>query len=360
MAKELSKSPKPSRSALSEVPGVDAQGSLNPNLANRNLKRREIDILDLQKRLVAGDRSALSQAITLIESTRPQDHTLADDIVQKCLEHSGKSIRIGITGVPGVGKSTFIERFGLEWIEKGHKVAVLAVDPSSAKTGGSILGDKTRMNKLSQHNDSYIRPSPSAGSLGGVARKTRESIILCEAAGYDVILIETVGVGQSETTVKRMVDLFMLLLLPGAGDELQGIKRGIMEMADLILLNKSDGGQERKAQLAAAEVRRALKLYPEDPRGWTVPVQPVSALEGNGIHEATEEIEKFRRHMEIKGHWSSLRSEQASWWFDDTIGELLYSYWMEQGDHKSRYTELRSKVESGIISPLAAARELFQ
>ncbi len=338
---------------------MEAQGSLNPKLSSAKLRRQNVDVDQMHAKLKGGDRTALSQAITLVESTRSQDHQLADDIVQKCLESSGKSIRIGITGVPGVGKSTFIERFGLEWIEKGHKVAVLAVDPSSAKTGGSILGDKTRMNALSQHEMAFIRPSPSAGSLGGVARKTRESIILCEAAGYDVILIETVGVGQSETTVKRMVDLFMLLLLPGAGDELQGIKRGIMEMADLILLNKSDSGQERKAQLAAAEVKRALKLYPEDPRGWIVPVQPVSAIEGHGIEMATKEIEKFKRHMELKGHWDALRINQASWWFDDTIGELLHGYWMNQGQNQQRYQELKSQVESGAVSPLAAARNLF-
>lgn len=308
---------------------------------------------------MSGDRTALSQAITCVESTRPEDIQIADDIIQRCIPDSGKSIRIGITGVPGVGKSTFIERFGLEWIEKGCKVAVLAVDPSSARTGGSILGDKTRMNQLSQHDNAFIRPSPSAGSLGGVARKTRESMILCEAAGYDIILVETVGVGQSETSVKRMVDLFALLLLPGAGDELQGIKRGIMEMADIILLNKADSGQERKAELAAAEVRRALKLYPEDSRGWTIPVQPVSATEGTNIPEAVEEIEKFKRHMETKGYWDSNRSQQALWWFDDTIGEWLYAHWMSNGDNRSKYEELKSKVEGGQISPLLAARKLF-
>ncbi|WP_189660811.1 methylmalonyl Co-A mutase-associated GTPase MeaB [Phaeocystidibacter luteus] len=350
---------KPSKSALSEVPGVDAQASLNPNLKQRNIKRKQIDVESTLEKLLAGDRTALSQAITLVESTRPSDFPTADKLVQACLEHSGKSIRIGITGVPGVGKSTFVERFGLEWIEKNHKVAVLAVDPSSAKTGGSILGDKTRMNRLSQNENAFIRPSPSAGSLGGVARKTRETMILCEAAGYDIILVETVGVGQSETSVKRMVDLFALLLLPGAGDELQGIKRGIMEMADLILLNKADSGQERKAQLAAAEVRRALKLYPDDPRGWTIPVEPISAVEGTNIPEVIDEIEKFRRHMELKGHWHELRSSQALWWLDDTIGELLHSYWLQQGDNATRLSEVKAKVQSGEMSPLAGARRLF-
>lgn len=310
--------------------------------------------------LLSGNRTSLSQAITLVESTLPKDSALAEKVVQACLPHSGNSIRIGITGVPGVGKSTFIERFGLEWIERNHRVAVLAVDPSSSKTGGSILGDKTRMNALSQDERAFIRPSPSAGSLGGVARKTRETILLCEAAGYDIILVETVGVGQSETSVKRMVDLFTLLLLPGAGDELQGIKRGIMEMADLILLNKADTGLERKAQLAAGEVKRALRLYPEDPRGWTVPVEPISATEGTNISNVIEDIEKFKRHMEIKGHWNDLRNNQALWWFDDTIGELLYSYWMTQGTNKESYTELRNEVESGKMSPLVAAKKLFE
>lgn len=350
---------KDSKSALSEVPGVESLGSLNPNLAKLRLKKSPISPADLVANLITGDRTALSRAITLVESTRPSDHPAADEIVQSCLPHSGKSIRIGITGVPGVGKSTFIEQFGLEWINRGYKVAVLAVDPSSAKTGGSILGDKTRMNELSQHESAFIRPSPSAGSLGGVARKTRESIILCEAAGYDIIIVETVGVGQSEISVKRMVDIFALLLLPGAGDELQGIKRGIMEMADIIFLNKADSGQERKAQLAAGEVRRALKLYPEDPRGWTVPVDPISALEKLGIDIAAGEIEKFKRHMVTKGHWDALRAEQATWWFDDAVGDLLRSYWFGQADKKTAYDQIKSQVESGDISPLAGARKLF-
>ncbi|TNE28290.1 MAG: methylmalonyl Co-A mutase-associated GTPase MeaB [Bacteroidetes bacterium] len=346
-------------SALSEVAGVEGQSSINPNLSHFKHKRQREDSTSLVERMRKGDRSALSRAITIVESTRPADYPLADELVTACLPHSGKSIRIGITGVPGVGKSTFIERFGRQWIEKGHKVAVLAVDPSSAKTGGSILGDKTRMNLLSQEEDAFIRPSPSAGSLGGVARKTRESIILCEAAGYDIIIIETVGVGQSEISVKRMVDLFVLLLLPGAGDELQGIKRGIMEMADVIFLNKADSGQERKAQLAAGEVRRALKLYPEDPRGWTVPVQPISAMDGTGLPEALDEIEKFQRHMTLKGHWDQLRSEQAAWWFDDTVGEFLKAHWFAQEDKKAAYQAALKSVSTGEMSPLAAARKLF-
>lgn len=347
------------KSALSQVPGVEGQSSINPNLVRLNLRKKSTDVNELAELLRNGDRSALSQAITIIESTREQDHPLTDQLINTCLPHSGNSIRIGITGVPGVGKSTFIERFGLEWIRLGYKVAVLAVDPSSARTGGSILGDKTRMNTLSQKEHAYIRPSPSAGSLGGVARRTRESIILCEAAGYDVIIVETVGVGQSEISVKRMVDLFTLLLLPGAGDELQGIKRGIMEMADLILLNKADSGQERKAQLAAAEVRRALKLYPEDPRGWTVPVEPISAVEGTGLENALEEMEKFRRHMTLKGFWDKHRAEQATWWFDDTVGEFLRTHWFGQADKKSAYDQARKEVADGRISPVAAARTLF-
>lgn len=353
-------SEKKDKSALSEIPGVEGQSSINPNLGKLKLKRRDLDLSELIEGVKSGNRSDLSRAITLIESTRSSDFPLADQIVQACIPQSGKSIRIGITGVPGVGKSTFIEQFGLAWIAKGHKVAVLAVDPSSAKTGGSILGDKTRMNRLSQDESAFIRPSPSAGSLGGVARKTRESILLCEAAGYDIILVETVGVGQSETSVKRMVDLFTLLLLPGAGDELQGIKRGIMEMADLILVNKADTGQERKAQLAAGEVKRALKLYPEDPRGWLVPVEPISALEGHGLDKALEEIEKFQRHMNLKGHWDALRADQATWWFDDTVGEFLQEYWFGDADRKKRYEAAKAQVANGNMSPLAAARSLFQ
>lgn len=346
-------------SALSEVAGVEGQSSINPNLANINFRKSKVDIPFLHTQLREGNRSALSRAITLVESTKPSDTLLADEIVNACLPHSGKSIRIGITGVPGVGKSTFIEKFGLEWIAKGHKVAVLAVDPSSAKTGGSILGDKTRMNQLSQHENAFIRPSPSAGSLGGVARKTREAILLCEAAGYDIILIETVGVGQSEIAVKRMVDLFLLLLLPGAGDELQGIKRGIMEMGDIILLNKADSGQERKAELAAGEVKRALKLYPEDPRGWVVPVKPISGLEGNGLSDAIDEIDKFKRHMTIKGLWESERIQQASWWFDDTVGDFIQQTWFGNDEHQAAYNKAKSNVENGTMSPISAARSIF-
>lgn len=346
-------------SALSNVPGVESQSSINPNLSKFKRKVVPVDVDSTIDQLRKGDRSALSRAITLVESTLPSDFALADKIVQECLPYSGNSIRIGITGVPGAGKSTFIERFGLDWIHKGYKVAVLAVDPSSAKTGGSILGDKTRMNALSQNESAFIRPSPSAGSLGGVARKTRESIILCEAAGYDIIIVETVGVGQSETSVKRMVDMFALLLLPGAGDELQGIKRGIMEMADIILINKADSGQERKAELAAGEVKRALKLYPEDLRGWTIPVKPISALEGTGIDETLVDIEKFKRHMLLKGHWEELRSDQSTWWFDDSVSELLKSYWFAQPEKKAAYAAIKEKVHSGELSPLAGARALF-
>ncbi|NVK04011.1 MAG: methylmalonyl Co-A mutase-associated GTPase MeaB [Flavobacteriia bacterium] len=347
------------KSALSEVPGVEGQSSLNPNLSKLRRQKAVVNNDQLFDGIRNGDRTSLSRAITLVESTRPEDFMLADDIVQRCLPHTGNSIRIGITGVPGVGKSTFIESFGLQWIERNHKVAVLAVDPSSAKTGGSILGDKTRMNALSQNVSAFIRPSPSAGSLGGVARKTRETIMLCEAAGYDVILVETVGVGQSEIAVKRMVDLFALLLLPGAGDELQGIKRGIMEMGDLILLNKADGGQERKAELASAEVRRALKLYPEDPRGWTVPVKPISAIENTGISDAIEEVEKYQRHMQIKGYWDQTRKDQSMWWFDDTVGELIYAHWMSEASNQKKYEDLKAAVENGTMSPLMAARKLL-
>ena len=255
------------KSALTEREGVEQPASVNPNPVVR--KRRKLSREEYIQGILTGDRTILSQAITMIESSNPDHLAMAQDIIEGCLPHSGNSLRIGITGVPGVGKSTFIEAFGKMLTGMGHKVAVLAIDPSSERTKGSILGDKTRMEQLSVDPDAFIRPSPSGSTLGGVARKTRETIVLCEAAGFDVILVETVGVGQSETVVKSMVDFFLLLMLAGAGDELQGIKRGIMEMADALIINKADGDNKPKAAAAQAQYRAALKLFPQNENRWT-------------------------------------------------------------------------------------------
>ena len=312
------------KSALSVKPGVQDAQSLNPALANRLKKNKTLSAEAYVEGILKGDVGLLSRAITLIESKNPQHQKLSQAIIAGCLPHSGKALRIGISGVPGAGKSTFIESFGTFLIEKhNQKVAVLAIDPSSNKTGGSILGDKTRMERLSQNAMAFIRPSPSAGSLGGVARKTRESIILCEAAGYGTLLIETVGVGQSEVAVKNMVDFFALLLISGAGDELQGIKRGIMEMADGIWINKADGENVRKAKLAAADVKRALHLYPADPRGWTIPVGTCSALMEEGLSDLYNSINEYAAQMKHSGWWDENRQNQNLNWLEDTWQEKL-------------------------------------
>ncbi|MDX5325788.1 MAG: methylmalonyl Co-A mutase-associated GTPase MeaB [Bacteroidota bacterium] len=333
---------------------------VNPHLRQILKKKMDLSLSQMVKGILQGDTGMLSRAITLVESTRAEDRNLAADLIRECLPHSGRSQRIGITGVPGVGKSTFIETFGSYLIQKqNRKVAVLAVDPSSQVSHGSILGDKTRMEALSQSPLAFIRPSPSAGSLGGVARKTREAIILCEAAGFDTIIIETVGVGQSETTVKSMVDLFMLLLLPGAGDELQGIKKGIMEMADLIVIHKADGDNAKRANLASADVRRALRLYPEDPREWTIPVELCSSLEETGIEDIWMDVEKFFRHGEIKGFIQENRKEQAEFWLRESVGELLHDSFFQHPRVAKQWPTVKKEVIEGRISPFEAARSLM-
>jgi len=280
-------------SSLSVNDGVDQQSSINPNLVDHSKGRRtSLSLDDYVAGIKEGNRSILSRAITLIESTKSSDRDLAQDIIERCLPDTGNSIRVGITGVPGVGKSTFIEALGNHIIKKGNKLAVLAIDPSSTRTKGSILGDKTRMETLATNDNAYIRPSPTAGSLGGVARKTRETIYLCEAAGYDTIFIETVGVGQSETAVHSMVDFFLLLMLAGAGDELQGIKRGIMEMADTIAINKIDEATEKAVKQAVREYKNALHLYPETKPGGSPKVTPCSAIYEQGISETGEAIQE--------------------------------------------------------------------
>lgn len=275
--------------------GIEQPSIVNPYLKLRKKpKRRQFSVGEYVEGIVKGDVTVLSQAVTLVESVKPEHQTIAQEVIEKCLPYSGNSVRIGISGVPGAGKSTSIDVFGLHVLEKkGGKLAVLAIDPSSERSKGSILGDKTRMEKLSVHPKSFIRPSPSAGSLGGVARKTRETIILCEAAGFDKIFVETVGVGQSETAVHSMVDFFLLIQLAGTGDELQGIKRGIMEMADGIIINKADGNNIEKAKLAAAHFRNALHLFPAPESGWTPQVLTYSGFYGIGIEEIWDMVFRY-------------------------------------------------------------------
>lgn len=274
------------------------------------MSRKQIDVDALATALMAGDIGALSRAITLIESTLPEDRSRATRVLGLVRGRSGEATRLGISGVPGVGKSTFIEALGMHLVREGSKVAVLAVDPTSSRSGGSILGDKTRMQELAHHPNAFIRPSPTSGALGGVAATTRESILLCEAAGFDAVLVETVGVGQSETTVAGMVDCFLVLMLAGAGDELQGIKRGILELVDVLAINKADGENAQPSKLAAAEYRRALKLMSPRTPDWSVPVQTSSALHGDGVAEVWQSVLDHREHLLTTGYLAAQRTAQ--------------------------------------------------
>jgi LAO/AO transport system kinase len=307
-----------------------------------------------------GDRRALARAITLIESTRADHRARAEELLAELLPHTGNSIRIGISGVPGVGKSTFIEAFGLHVIGQGHKVAVLAVDPSSQRTGGSILGDKTRMEELTRNTSAFIRPSPSGGTLGGVARRTREAMLACEAAGYDVVIVETVGVGQSETAVSDMVDLFMLLLLPGGGDELQGIKKGIVELADLIVVNKADGALINAARHAVAEYRHALALLRSPSKDWKVPVLTCSAATRLGIPEIWETIGRYRATLSASGALDTRRAEQARAWMWSEIAETLTDAFRHHPAVRADLAASEHAVTHAETTPTVAARALLE
>ena len=300
--------------------------------------------MDLAQEILKGNITALGQAITLVESTLPEDEKIAQKLLAICLLKSGNSIRIGITGVPGVGKSTFIETFGKLLTSQGKKVAVLAIDPTSERTKGSILGDKSRMHQLSSDKNAFIRPSPNSGTLGGVANKTRESIILCEAAGFDIILIETVGVGQSETTVNNLVDFFLLLMLAGAGDELQGIKRGIMELADALVITKADGDNCQKAKNAGLEYKSALHLFPAMENGWTPQVSTCSALENTGVEQILETITKFDAQMLSSGWKIKNRKDQNNYWLHlkikEELGNKKYNALLAEGKLKLLEKEL--------------------
>jgi LAO/AO transport system kinase len=301
----------------------------------------------------------LSQAITLLESTREDHRETAREVVERCLPHAGNSIRVAVTGVPGVGKSTFIEALGPHLLDKGHRLAVLAVDPTSERSKGSILGDKTRMGALASSDDVYIRPSPTAGTLGGVARTTRESIFLCEAAGFDTILVETVGVGQSEVTVQSMVDFFLLLGLAGAGDELQGIKRGIVEMADAIAINKADGENRRAAEEARAEYERALHLLGETDSGWDPPVLTCSGQTGDGIQEVWTAVEKYQSEMQTSGYFDTQRRRQARHWMYQTIEQRLRDDFFSNREVQAARDEIEHAVLQGQLSSFAAADKLL-
>lgn len=306
--------------------------------------------------LIKGDRRTLAKAITLLESTKDSDRVIAQTLLDQAVPHSGKSFRLGITGVPGVGKSSFIETFGQYLIEKGHKVAVLAVDPSSPINGGSIMGDKTRMEKLSQETNAFIRPSPTSGSLGGVASKTREAIVLCEAAGYDFILIETVGVGQSEYEVHSMVDFFAILMLPNAGDELQGIKRGILELADLIVVNKADGQTANLAKAAVQQYTGAVELLTSISL-WKPKVVATSSIEKSGIDTVYNLINEYRTTPAIAGSFKTKRAEQNKDWFQKLIHELIDLKMNSKQEYKAKKHELETEVVSEKKFALSAAQE---
>ncbi|HWR35298.1 MAG TPA: methylmalonyl Co-A mutase-associated GTPase MeaB [Clostridia bacterium] len=337
-------------------PGVEQPSSLSV----KNIKRaRRLSAPEYLEGILRGDRAVLGRAITLVESSRPQDHQLAQDLLQLCLPHTGRSIRVGITGVPGAGKSTFIEALGMELIGRGERVAVLAIDPSSQLSRGSILGDKTRMERLASSDSAFIRPSPSAGSLGGVARRTRETMLLCEAAGFRTVFIETVGVGQSETAVNDMVDFFLLLMLAGAGDELQGIKRGIMEMSDLIAINKADGENTARARLARCEYETALHLFAAQPSGWTPKVVTCSALSGSGIAEIWDTVLEHQRTTRANGYFEIRRRTQVRNWMQETIEQGLLDHFRADPRIAKKLPELETEVAAGRLTSARAAEILL-
>lgn len=346
-----------------QVTGTDKEAiQVNPKALERLMSSRQ-QLLPLQQYvdgILAGDITILSKAITLVESSLPAHQKLAQEIIAECVPHSGKALRLGITGVPGAGKSTFIEALGMELCRQGKRIAVLAIDPSSQRSKGSILGDKTRMEELSQQKNAYIRPSASAGTLGGVARKTRETIILCEAAGFDTILVETVGVGQSETAVYSMVDYFLLVLIGGAGDELQGIKRGIMEMADGIVVNKADGDNVHRAERAAAEIRNAVHLFPPSESGQPVNVTTCSALTHFNVPEVWQMVVKHVESIRKSGYLDEKRAQQDVQMMLDTIEQTLKNNFYENSLVKDMLLLIENDVENKRMSAYEGARRLLE
>lgn len=353
--------------ACSVMRGIDSivnsvtENKYYPKEALRKVPlRKKLTVDEYVKGVESGDRMILAKAITLIESNAPRDFDKAQRVLQALLPRTGKALRIGITGVPGAGKSTFIEAFGTILCQQGFKVAVLAVDPTSSITGGSILGDKTRMQTLSREPNCFIRPSPSGGTLGGVARKSRETMLLCEAAGCDVILVETVGVGQSETTVRDMVDFFMLVVLTGAGDELQGIKKGIMELADAIVVNKADGDNLTKAQVTCGEYERMVEFVRPATEGWKTHAYCCSALKKTGLLELWAVMRKFEKVTKKSGAFQNRRQRQVLSWVHSMINEHLHNLFFEDPLIKSRMPDVRAAVLAGVISPSQAVSELIK
>lgn len=356
------KSKKTHKSALEEKEGISPPNLIDKDVVSKVVSKRkkQPDSNTLIKGILEGDISSLSRAITLVESKNPKHIEKANTIIKACLPYANNSVRIGVTGVPGVGKSTFIESLGKHLISINKKVAVLAVDPSSTITKGSILGDKTRMSDLVKESKAYIRPSASGDSLGGVARKTRETIILCEAAGFDTVIIETVGVGQSETTVHSMVDFFLLLKLAGAGDELQGIKRGIIEMADAIVINKADGDNMKRAKLAKVEFARALHLYPEKESSWTPKVSICSALNNEGIIDVWNMVTEYVQKTKANNFFSKKRQEQNKYWLLQTIEEQLKTDFYNNISVKKELQKQLKLIEENKTTSFAAADKLLQ
>ena len=339
--------------------GVAQPPSVNPYLHKRHKRKPLPNASEPVEGILKGDVTVLSRAVTLVESLVADHQSIAQEVIEKCLPHSGNSRRIGITGVPGAGKSTSIDVFGLHVLRDGGKLAVLAIDPSSERTKGSILGDKTRMEKLAVHPSAFIRPSPSAGSLGGVARKTRETIVLCEAAGYNNIFVETVGVGQSETAVHSMVDFFLLIQLAGTGDELQGIKRGIMEMADGIVINKADGDNIDRARLAQAQFRSALHLFPPTASGWSPEVLTYSGYFELGIAEVWDMIDRYFEFVKSNGYFDRRRSEQARYWMYETINEQLRAHFYNDPEIAARLRAEEADVLANRRSSFVAAKDVL-
>ncbi|MCL2649906.1 MAG: methylmalonyl Co-A mutase-associated GTPase MeaB [Candidatus Azobacteroides sp.] len=349
----------PQYAGLTVNKGIVQPPSINPYL--KKSQRKTYAPSEYVAGILKGDIVMLSQAVTLVESSKYEHQQIAQNIIEKCLPYSGKSQRIGITGVPGAGKSTSIDAFGMHLIhDKNRKLAVLAIDPSSERTKGSILGDKTRMEELSREPNAFIRPSPSAGSLGGVARKTRETIILCEAAGFDTVFVETVGVGQSETAVHSMVDFFLLIQLAGTGDELQGIKRGIMEMADGIIVNKADGSNIEKANLAASQFRSALHLFPTPESGWSPKVLTYSGYYKTGINEIWNMIDEYFAFIKANGYFEHKRNDQSKYWMYETINEQLKSRFYQNEEIKKLLKIKEQQVLNSEISSFVAARQLIK
>ena len=347
-----------SKGRLDVRPGVESPGSTNPSARRRAV--RELSVDEHVDGILAGDRVVLGKTITLIESMRPEHHRKAMAVMERLLPHTGNAVRVGITGVPGVGKSTFVEALGSFLTARGLRIAVLAIDPSSQISSGSIMGDKTRMERLSVDENAFIRPSPSAGSLGGVARKTREAMLVCEAAGFDVIFVETVGVGQSETMVHSMVDFFLLLMLAGAGDSLQGIKRGIMELADAVVVNKADGDNVLAAERARVEYEHALHLMKHPAPGWSPPVLSCSALTRAGIERIWEAVEDFHGRMTGNGWMQQKRREQALSWMHEHIRHALQEHFLAHEGVAALLPMLERKVAAGELPALLASQRLLE